>query len=394
MLDNMTPDEVRDCVAIVRGGGAASPLVEVSGGITLENVAAYAAAGADLISDELDHAVGARTRHRPRPGTRVTPPMLLCIDTGNTQTVIGLFDGAELADHWRIASVVERTADELALMIQQFLGFHGFSFDAQITGVAIASGVPRVTAALREMTERYFGFPRWCVEPGVRTGMPILYDNPKEVGADRIANAVAAYDLYGGPSIVVDFGTANTIEAISEKGEYLGGAIFPGIEISMDALFGRAAALRRVELVPPKHVIGKSTVESIQSGCVFGFSGQVDALVDRFRAELGRVHRPRHGWPRRADPRVLPDDPALRALAHAAGPADHLREEQVSERERRLRKVEELREAGRTRTPCASTGRTPRLSCTSTGEPSTRVPRRPTSSGPRGVSCCCAARAS
>jgi type III pantothenate kinase len=117
--------------------------------------------------------------------------------------------------------------------------------------------------------------------------MPILYDNPKEVGADRIANAVAAYDLYGGPSIVVDFGTANTIEAISEKGEYLGGAIFPGIEISMDALFGRAAALRRVELVPPKHVIGKSTVESIQSGCVYGYTGQVDALVDRFRAELG-----------------------------------------------------------------------------------------------------------
>ncbi len=213
--------------------------------------------------------------------------MLLCIDTGNTQTVIGLFDGAELADHWRIASVAERTADELALMIQQFLGFHGFSFDAQITGVAIASGVPRVTGALREMTERYFGFPALVVEPGVRTGMPILYDNPKEVGADRIANAVAAYDLYGGPSIVVDFGTANTIEAISEKGEYLGGAIFPGIEISMDALFGRAAALRRVELVPPKHVIGKSTVESIQSGCVFGYSGQVDALVDRFRAELG-----------------------------------------------------------------------------------------------------------
>jgi type III pantothenate kinase len=213
--------------------------------------------------------------------------MLLCIDTGNTQTVIGLFDGAELADHWRIATVAERTADELALMIQQFLGFHGFSFDAQINGLAIASGVPRVTAALREMTDRYFGFPALVLEPGIRTGMPILYDNPKEVGPDRIANAVAAYDLYGGPSIVVDFGTANTIEAISEKGEYLGGAIFPGIEISMDALFGRAAALRRVELVPPKHVIGKSTVESIQSGCVFGYSGQVDALVDRFRAELG-----------------------------------------------------------------------------------------------------------
>ncbi len=213
--------------------------------------------------------------------------MLLCIDTGNTQTVIGLFDGSDLADHWRIATVAERTSDELALMMQQFLGFHGFAFDEHVTGVAIASGVPRVTAALREMTERYFGYPPLVLEPGIRTGMPILYDNPKEVGADRIANAVAAYDQYGGPSIVVDFGTANTIEAISAKGEYLGGAIFPGIEISMDALFGRAAALRRVELVPPRHVIGTSPVESIQSGAVYGFSGQVDALVDRFQAELG-----------------------------------------------------------------------------------------------------------
>jgi len=213
--------------------------------------------------------------------------MLLTIDSGNTQTVIGLFNGVELADHWRIATVAERTADELALMIQQFLGFHGFSFDEQIDGVAISSGVPRVTVELRAMTLRYFGFPALVVEPGVRTGMPILYDNPKEVGADRIANAVAAYDQYGGPSIVVDFGTANTIEAISENGEYLGGAIFPGIEISMDALFGRAAALRRVELVAPKNVIGKSTVESIQSGAVFGYSGQVDTLVEMFQAELG-----------------------------------------------------------------------------------------------------------
>jgi type III pantothenate kinase len=213
--------------------------------------------------------------------------MLLTIDSGNTQTVIGLFNGTELADHWRIATVAERTADELALMIQQFLGFHGFSFDEQIDGVAISSGVPRVTVELRAMTERYFGFPALVLEPGVRTGMPILYDNPKEVGADRIANAVAAYDQYGGPSIVVDFGTANTIEAISEKGEYLGGAIFPGIEISMDALFGRAAALRRVELVAPRNVIGKSTVESIQSGAVFGYSGQVDTLVEMFQAELG-----------------------------------------------------------------------------------------------------------
>lgn len=213
--------------------------------------------------------------------------MLLAIDAGNTQTVIGLYDGTELVDHWRIASVVERTSDELALMIQQFLGFGGFSFDAHITGVVIASGVPRVTAELRTMTQRYLGYSALVLEPGVRTGMPILYDNPKEVGGDRIANAVGAYDLYGGPTIVVDFGTANTIDAVSSGGEYLGGAIFPGIEISMDALFERAAALRRVELVAPRNVIGKSTVESIQSGAVYGFSGQVDAIVDRFRAELG-----------------------------------------------------------------------------------------------------------
>ena len=213
--------------------------------------------------------------------------MLLAIDAGNTQTVIGLFNGSELADHWRIASVAERTSDELALMIQQFLGFHGFSFDAQVTGVVIASGVPRVTAELRTMTTRYFGFEAVVLEPGVRTGMPILYDNPKEVGADRIANAVGAYDLYGGPSIVADFGTATTIEAVSANGEYLGGAIFPGVEISMDALFGRAAGLRRVELVEPKHVIGKSSSESIQSGMIYGFSAQVDGLVDRFVAELG-----------------------------------------------------------------------------------------------------------
>ncbi|MBM3670702.1 MAG: type III pantothenate kinase [Actinobacteria bacterium] len=213
--------------------------------------------------------------------------MLLCIDAGNTQTVIGLFNEATLADHWRIASVADRTADEFALMFQQFLGFHGFSFESQISGVAISSGVPRVTTELRDMCDRYFGFAALVLEPGVRTGMPILYDNPKEVGADRIANAVAAYDQYGGPSIVVDFGTANTIEAISAEGEYLGGAIFPGIEISMDALFERAAALRRVELVEPRNVIGKSTVESIQSGAVYGFSGQVDALVERFQKELG-----------------------------------------------------------------------------------------------------------
>ena len=155
--------------------------------------------------------------------------MLLCIDTGNTQMVIGLFDGPDLADHWRIATVAERTSDELALMVQQFLGFHGFAFDEHVTGVAIASGVPRVTAALREMTERYFGYPPLVLEPGIRTGMPILYDNPKEVGADRIANAVGAYDLYGGPTVIVDFGKATTFDAFSGKSESLVSGTTPGI---------------------------------------------------------------------------------------------------------------------------------------------------------------------
>ena len=213
--------------------------------------------------------------------------MLLAIDVGNTHTVVGLFGGEELLDHWRISTVAERTEDELALMVQQFLGFHGFSFERDVTGVVISSVVPRVTAALRLMTERYFGFHALVLEPGTRTGMPILYDNPKEVGADRIANAVAAYALYGGPTIMVDFGTATTVDAVSEKGEYLGGAILPGVEISLDALFEHAAGLRKVELVEPRHLIGKSTMESIQSGAVHGFTGQVDYLVERMREELG-----------------------------------------------------------------------------------------------------------
>ncbi len=212
--------------------------------------------------------------------------MLVAIDCGNTQTVIGLFSDREIVDHWRIATISERTSDELALMFQQFLAFHGTPH-TEVTGMVIGSGVPRITMALREMSERYFGFPALVLEAGVRTGMPILYDEPKNVGADRIANAIGAYDLYGGPTIIVDFGTANTVDAVSTKGEYLGGAIFPGIEISLDALFERAAMLRRVELVAPKNVIGKSTIEAIQSGAVYGYSGQVDGLVDRFQAELG-----------------------------------------------------------------------------------------------------------
>jgi type III pantothenate kinase len=213
--------------------------------------------------------------------------MLLAIDVGNTNTVVGMYDDVELVDHWRIATNAERTSDEMGLLFTQLIDLHGLTFDEHVTGVAICSGVPRVTAALRDMTERYAGFAPLVLGPGVKSGMPILYEDPKEVGPDRIADAVGAYDLYGGPTIVVDFGTANTIEAVSAKGEYMGGAIFPGIEISLDALFGRASLLRRVELVEPRNVIGKTTMESIQSGVVYGYAAQVDGLVRRFQKELG-----------------------------------------------------------------------------------------------------------
>jgi type III pantothenate kinase len=214
--------------------------------------------------------------------------MLLVIDVGNTQTVIGLYGDSDLLDHWRIATNAERTSDEHALLFAQFLDQHGFSFDEDITGIAVSSVVPRLTAALREMTDRYFRFDAVVIEPGIKSGVPILYDTPREVGADRIANAVGTLDLYGGPAVVVDFGTATTFDAISVDGEYLGGAIVPGIEISMDALFARAAWLRRVELVEPRNVIGRSTVESIEAGAVYGTVAMVDGMVRRFEDELGK----------------------------------------------------------------------------------------------------------
>ncbi|HVM67809.1 MAG TPA: type III pantothenate kinase [Acidimicrobiales bacterium] len=213
--------------------------------------------------------------------------MLLTIDVGNTQTVLGLFDGTALTHHWRISTNDERTSDELALLVADLLRLRGIEFHPEGLGIAVSSVVPRITAALRQMADEWFGVKAVVLEPGTRMGMPILYDNPKEVGADRIANAVGAYEMYGGPAIVVDFGTATTLDAISAKGEYLGGAIIPGIEISLDALFARAAALRRVELVEPRNVIGKNTVESMQSGAIYGFAAQVDGLCTRMKKELG-----------------------------------------------------------------------------------------------------------
>ncbi|HEY6533107.1 MAG TPA: type III pantothenate kinase [Acidimicrobiales bacterium] len=223
--------------------------------------------------------------------------MLLVVDAGNTQTVVGLYDlekdsaaGARpeegLLQHWRLSTIGDRTSDEVAVMLQGFLALRSLRF-ADIEGIAVSSGVPKVTAALRDLADRYLDFEPIVIEPGVRTGIRINYDNPKEVGADRIANAVGAFDLYGGPTVIADFGTATTCDAVSAAGEYLGGAIAPGIEISMDALVGRAAALRAVELKPPRSVLGKSTVESIQSGVVYGFAAQVDGLVARIEDELG-----------------------------------------------------------------------------------------------------------
>src|SRR3712207_574499 len=212
--------------------------------------------------------------------------MLLVIDVGNTQTLIGIYQGIELTHHWRASTNAERTADEHALLVAQFLDLADLDVMSDVKGMAGSSGGARITAAIRDMSERWMSVPTVVIEPGTRTGMPILYENPKEVGADRIANAVAAYDLYGGPTIVVDFGTATTFDAVSARGEYLGGAIIPGIEVSVDALGDRGAQLRRVEIAKPRSVIGKNTVEALQSGILYGFAGQVDGVVERMTAEL------------------------------------------------------------------------------------------------------------
>jgi type III pantothenate kinase len=211
--------------------------------------------------------------------------MLLAIDVGNTNTVLGMFRGDELAWSWRIKTDARTTADEMALT------FRGLLADADaVTGIALCSTVPAVLREMRVMLDRYYGDVHTViVEPGTKTGVPVLTDNPKEVGADRIVNTIAAHHLYGGPCIVVDFGTSTNLDVVSAKGEFLGGALAPGIEISLDALAARAAQLRKVELVAPRSVIGKNTVEALQSGALYGFAGQVDGLVDRIVEELGDV---------------------------------------------------------------------------------------------------------
>ncbi|GAA2385768.1 type III pantothenate kinase [Dactylosporangium salmoneum] len=210
--------------------------------------------------------------------------MLLCIDIGNTNTVLATFEGEKIVHSWRIKTDARDTADELGLLYRGLLATDAVS----LTGIAACSTVPAALRSLRSMLQRYYGnVPTVIVEPGVRTGVQLAIDNPKEVGTDRVANTLAAYTLYGGPSIVVDFGTSTNFDVVSARGEFLGGVLAPGIEISVDALAGRAAQLRKVELVKPPRVIGKNTVECLQSGVVYGFAGQVDGVVRGVTAELG-----------------------------------------------------------------------------------------------------------
>src|SRR5918995_1163748 len=207
--------------------------------------------------------------------------MLLAVDVGNTQTVLGLFDGERLTEHWRLATERERTGDELGVLLNGLL-------DAEVVdGVCLACTVPTLIREWQRLAERWLEAPLLEVGPGTRTGIQIRYDDPREVGPDRIVNAVAARERHGAPSIVVDFGTSTNFDVVSPAGEYVGGVLAPGVEISMDALFARAARLVKVELVAPPSVIGKTTQTALQSGLVYGFVGQVDELVTRIRAELG-----------------------------------------------------------------------------------------------------------
>jgi type III pantothenate kinase len=209
--------------------------------------------------------------------------VLLCIDIGNTNTVLATFEGEKLVHSWRVKTEARSTADELGLMFRGLLA----GDNVGVTGISACSTVPAALRSLRSMLSRYYpSVPTVIVEPGIRTGVQLAIDNPKEVGADRVVNTLAAHTLYGGPTIVVDFGTSTNFDVVSAKGEFLGGVLAPGIEISVDALAARAAQLRKVELVRPPRVIGRNTVECLQSGVVYGFAGQVDGIVRSIMTEL------------------------------------------------------------------------------------------------------------
>lgn len=211
--------------------------------------------------------------------------MLLAVDVGNTNVVLGIYDGVELQVSWRISTNRQQTGDEYGVILKNLFYQAGIR-DEDLSGIIISSVVPPSMFSLEEMALRYFKLQPLVVGPGIKTGINILIDNPREVGADRIVNAVAGFELYGGPLIIVDFGTATTFDAISARGDYLGGSIAPGISISTEALFQRAAKLPRVELVRPARVIGRDTITSMQSGIIFGFAGQVDGIVSRMSKEF------------------------------------------------------------------------------------------------------------
>jgi len=212
--------------------------------------------------------------------------VLLAIDVGNTNTVLGAFEGAELRQQWRVETSLSRTSDEWGVLILQLFEASGVE-PARVGAIAVSNVVPPLALALERMSARWFGVKPLFVGPGVKTGMPILYENPREVGADRVVNAVAAYARWRTGLVVVDFGTATTFDAVSPRGEYLGGAICPGITISMEALFRHASRLPRVEFARPAQVVGRNTVASMQSGLVYGYVGLVDGICDRMAAELG-----------------------------------------------------------------------------------------------------------
>jgi type III pantothenate kinase len=212
--------------------------------------------------------------------------MLLALDTGNTNTVLGVFRGKELVANWRLTTARDQTVDEYGILTRELFTLAGLK-PTEIGGVIISSVVPPLNSTLAGMAERYFEKKALFVEPGVKTGMPILYDNPQEVGADRIVNSVAAYEKYGGPCVIVDFGTAINFDAVSERGEYMGGVLAPGIGISSEALFARAARLFRVEIKDPGKIIGTNTVASLQSGLFYGYTDLVDGILDRMKKVMG-----------------------------------------------------------------------------------------------------------
>jgi type III pantothenate kinase len=216
--------------------------------------------------------------------------LLLTIDVGNTNTVLGVHEGEELRAHWRLTTRREQTTDEYGILVRSLFLASGID-PAAIGGIALASVVPPLTPGLVALSRQYLGHDPLVVEPGVKTGMPILYEPPGDVGADRIVNGVAAFAAYGGPVVIVDFGTATTFDVVTGKGEYVGGVICPGVGISADALFQRAARLPRVDVRHPGRVIGRSTVGSIQSGLYFGYAAMVEGILARIKAELGEPAR-------------------------------------------------------------------------------------------------------